>query len=189
MVYFITTYDIPIFFAKIDEFPTVLTSPIAKESDTTISHIKQTFDKMDPKRRVLAGISTKSVYGVIATYYIYKHQEESAVKIQEISQKMDLPKNYLEQILLLLKKAHILKSIRGAKGGYILAKDAQEITVLEIMEALEGSFCEFEFGSRECSLISFWEEAQKGVKKQFDIPINELEKYKNDRYKEFVYVI
>ncbi|MGM0622856.1 MAG: RrF2 family transcriptional regulator [Campylobacterota bacterium] len=137
----------------------------------------------------MAGISTKSVYGVIATYYIYKHQDKAAIKIQEISDKMDLPKNYLEQILLVLKKADILKSIRGAKGGYILAKDASTITVLSIMEALEGSFCDFEFGNRECSLIGFWEQAKQGVKDQFKIPISELDKFHNDSYKEFVYVI
>ncbi len=137
----------------------------------------------------MAGISTKSIYGVIATYYIYKHQGGAAVKIQDIAEKMDLPKNYLEQILLILKKADILKSIRGAKGGYALAKDAEEITVLSIMEALEGSFCDFEFGNRECSILGFWQEARQGVKKQFDVPISELDKYHKDPYSDFVYVI
>lgn len=137
----------------------------------------------------MAGISTKSVYGVIATYYIYRHQEKSAVKIQEIADKMDLPKNYLEQILLILKKADILKSIRGAKGGYVLAKDPDEVTVLEVMEALEGSFCDFEFGNRECSLISFWEQAKQGVKEQFKVPISQLDKYRLNAYNEFVYTI
>jgi Rrf2 family protein len=137
----------------------------------------------------VAGISTKSIYGVIATFYIYKHQDGAAVKIQEIAQKMDLPKNYLEQILLILKKADILKSIRGAKGGYKLARDAQELSVLEVMEALEGSFCDFEFGNRECSLLGFWEQAKQGVRKQFDIPVAELDKYRIDSYKEFVYTI
>ncbi|QOG11790.1 RrF2 family transcriptional regulator [Arcobacter sp. FWKO B] len=137
----------------------------------------------------MAGISTKGVYGVIATYYIYSHQCSSAVKSVEIAAKMELPQNYLEQILLILKNANILKSIRGAKGGYVLAREAKDITVLEIIEALDGSICDFDTGNnRDCKLLSFWDEARKGIKEQFNIPISKLDEYTNN-YNNFTYMI
>jgi len=137
----------------------------------------------------LAGISTKGVYGVIASYYIYTHQQNEAVKSVTIAQNMDLPQNYLEQILLILKNANILKSIRGAKGGYVLARDAKDITVLEIIEALDGSICDFDTGNnRDCKLLSFWDEAKQGVKEQFNVPLSKLDDYTNN-YKNFTYMI
>lgn len=126
----------------------------------------------------MAGISTKSVYGIIATYYIYTHRGEDAVKSATIAQAVDLPQNYLEQILLILKNANILKSIRGAKGGYRLARDAEDTTVLNIIEALDGAVCDFDTGTnRECRLLPFWNQAKEGIKKQFDIPLSKLDDY------------
>jgi Rrf2 family protein len=126
----------------------------------------------------MAGISTKGVYGVIATYYIYSHQKEGAVKSITISQKMQLPQNYLEQILLTLKNSNILKSIRGAKGGYVLAREAENIKVIEIIEALDGSICDFDTGAnRDCKLLPFWDTIKINVKKQFDIPLTQVDEF------------
>ncbi|MCK9337094.1 MAG: Rrf2 family transcriptional regulator [Arcobacteraceae bacterium] len=137
----------------------------------------------------MAGISTKGVYGVISTYYIYQNSTQNPVKSVEIAAKMDLPQNYLEQILLILKNANILKSIRGAKGGYVLARDAKDISVLEIIEALDGSICDFDTGNnRDCKLLSFWDEARQGIKAQFNIPISKLDDYTNS-YNNFTYMI
>ncbi len=137
----------------------------------------------------MAGISTKGIYGVVATFYIYKHQEHGTIKSVSIAKEMDLPQNYLEQILLILKNANILKSLRGAKGGYMLAKDANTITVLDIIEALDGSICDFETGDRECGLIDFWDEKRGEIREKFNIPITSLDKYCNKPYSNFVYMI
>jgi len=126
----------------------------------------------------MAGISTKSLYGVVATHYIYKHQSQGAIKSATISQALELPQNYLEQILLILKKSDILQSVRGAHGGYLLKKDPKEITVLEIIESLDGTIFEVPTGERKCELVSFWSDMKEGVQHIFDIPITELDKYK-----------
>ncbi len=125
----------------------------------------------------MAGISKKSLYGVMATYYIYKHQEGCIVKSAEISQRLNMPKNYLEQILLLLKKNDILKSTRGANGGYQLKKAAEDISILEVIEALDGSFFEIQIEEEKCVLSLFWKDMTEGVKEVLDIPITKLDTY------------
>ncbi len=137
----------------------------------------------------MAGISTKGVYGVMATYYIYSHQEKEAIKSVVIAQNMNLPQNYLEQILLVLKNANILKSLRGAKGGYVLARRPEEITILEIIEILDGGVCDFDAGiSRDSRLSSFWDRAKSGIREQFNIPISKLDDYISS-YDSFNYTI
>ena len=67
-------------------------------------------------------ISTKGVYGLTAMYELSKHQEDSPMQIKDISANANIPQNYLEQLLSKLRRAELVKSIRGARGGYILAK-------------------------------------------------------------------
>jgi len=129
---------------------------------------------------IMAGISTKSLYGVVSTHYIYKHQSQGAVKIALIAQALELPQNYLEQILLILKKSGILQSIRGANGGYLLKKDPQDISVLEIIEILDGTIFEMPQGQRKCELLDFWSNMQERVQQLFDIPITKLDAYKDE---------
>jgi Rrf2 family cysteine metabolism transcriptional repressor len=130
---------------------------------------------------IMAGISTKSLYGVVATHYIYKHQSQGALKIAQICQALQLPQNYLEQILLILKKGGILKSLRGAHGGYLLKKEAQEISVLEIIEILDGTLFEVpQGGERKCELLGFWSNMKSSVQNLFDIPITKLDEYKEE---------
>lgn len=66
------------------------------------------------------------------------NQGETPVSIKSISQRQNISEYYLEQLFAPLRRAEIIKSIRGAQGGYVLNKDAREITVLEIMNILEG---------------------------------------------------
>lgn len=83
-------------------------------------------------------ISSKGVYGLIALIDICINSPEGPVKVASIAQRQELPPKYLEQILPLLKKSNIVKSMLGAYGGYALAKDAGEITLKEILQSLEG---------------------------------------------------
>lgn len=65
--------------------------------------------------------------------------EESPVSITSISARQDISERYLEQLMSMLKKAGLVRSIRGAGGGYVLAKDMTDISVGDILRALEGS--------------------------------------------------
>lgn len=66
------------------------------------------------------------------------HYGESPISIKSISQRQGISEYYLEQLFSALRKAKLIKSIRGAQGGYVLNKLPEEITVADIMEVLEG---------------------------------------------------
>ena len=84
-------------------------------------------------------LSTKGRYGLRALIDLAQYSEETPVSITSISKRQDISERYLEQLMSMLKKAGLVKSIRGAAGGYILAKPADEISVGDVLRALEGS--------------------------------------------------
>lgn len=85
-------------------------------------------------------LTTTSRYGVRAVVDIAIHQSTGPVSIHAISLRQEISIKYLELILNPIKKAGILKSIRGVKGGYLLAKDSSKITPGDIVRTLEGGF-------------------------------------------------
>ena len=84
-------------------------------------------------------LSTKSRYGVRAFFDIAYHSEGLPTQIKEISRRQGVTPRYLEQIFQKLKRAGIVKSIRGPKGGYYLSRKPEEIAVSEIIRAMEES--------------------------------------------------
>lgn len=84
-------------------------------------------------------ISTKGRYGLRALIDLAQYSEIEPVSISSISARQGISERYLEQIMSLLKKAGLVKSIRGAGGGYVLAKEMSGISVGDILRALEGS--------------------------------------------------
>lgn len=83
-------------------------------------------------------LSTKGKYGVKAVVDLALHQKENPVSIKSISQRQGISEYYLEQLFAPLRKADIIRSIRGAQGGYVLNKEPKDLTVLELMNILEG---------------------------------------------------
>lgn len=105
-------------------------------------------------------LSTKGRYGLRAMVDLASFCEESPVSISSISARQDLSVTYLEQLLAKLRKAGLVQSIRGAQGGYVLTKDASEISVGEILRALEGDLspvncAEISKDDRSCSGSQF----------------------------------
>src|SRR2546423_8155359 len=101
--------------------------------------------------------STKAEYGVRVMVELAKHAGEEPVRLAEIAAKDGLPLAYLEHLVARLRKAGLVDSRRGSRGGYMLARSAVEITMAEIVEALEGSIAPIECisqgpdGSISCS--------------------------------------
>ena len=91
-------------------------------------------------------ISTRGRYGLRALLEIAVQPEKEPITIRDISEKQQMSVSYLEQILHRLKKAGIVKSIRGARGGYVLARGGDRITVSQVINALDGpisiSYCD-----------------------------------------------
>lgn len=84
-------------------------------------------------------LTTKARYAVMAVIEIADEKENRPVSLLTISKKQDISLSYLEQIFMCLKKAQIVKSVKGPGGGYILAKNRHEITVAEIIKAIGES--------------------------------------------------
>ena len=84
-------------------------------------------------------LSTKGRYGLRAMIDLARYREDEPVSISSIASRQAISERYLEQLVALLKKAGLVSSIRGAQGGYVLAKEASEISVGDVLRALEGS--------------------------------------------------
>ncbi|MDA3938884.1 MAG: Rrf2 family transcriptional regulator [Spirochaetia bacterium] len=84
-------------------------------------------------------ISTKSRYGTRAVLEIALNLNKKNLTRKQISKNQEIPSAYLENILISLKTKGIIRTIRGPKGGYELAKDPGDITVFQIVDILEGS--------------------------------------------------
>lgn len=83
-------------------------------------------------------LSTKGRYGLRAVLDLAVHANEEAVALSQIADRQKISMNYLEQLIAKLKKAGIVKGIRGAQGGYMLALPAENVSVGDILRALEG---------------------------------------------------
>ena len=84
-------------------------------------------------------IGTKGDYGVRAMIDLARHHTGQPIARNEIASRRQIPEAYLDQLLGLLRRAGFLKSIRGPGGGHLLARDAEELTLLSLLETLEGS--------------------------------------------------
>lgn len=84
-------------------------------------------------------LSTKGRYGLRALIDLAACSEEEPVSISCIASRQDISERYLEQLMALMKKAGLVSSIRGAGGGYVLAKPAGDISVGDVLRALEGN--------------------------------------------------
>jgi Rrf2 family protein len=88
-------------------------------------------------------ISQKGLYALQAMMMLARHHHQGAIKIREIAYEEDLPEKFLELILLELKNARMVESVRGAKGGYQLRRDPGEIRLSEIMRLIDGPLAPF----------------------------------------------
>jgi len=85
-------------------------------------------------------ITTKSPYALQALAELGRVGGAAPVPIGELARRRGIPVQFLEQLFAVLRRAGILRSQRGVKGGYSFARDPSEITVLELVELLDGSF-------------------------------------------------
>ncbi len=83
-------------------------------------------------------VSTRAWYGLMAMVELGLRERQGRVQVREISESQGIPEEYLEQLMLPLKRAGLVRSQRGIRGGYVLARPTHQITVREILEALEG---------------------------------------------------
>lgn len=88
-------------------------------------------------------ISQKGLYALQAMMMLARHYQQGAIKIREIAYEEGLPEKFLELILLEMKNARLVESVRGAKGGYRLRRDPSEIPLSEVIRLIDGPLAPF----------------------------------------------
>ena len=121
-------------------------------------------------------LSTRSRYGTRMMLDLARHYKRGPVQIGEVSRREDISVKYLEQLIIPLKKADLIKSVRGPKGGHLLAKPPEEISVGEIVRVLEGeisltSCIDDPAACRKtgtCLTRGIWEEATRAMNEKLN---------------------
>lgn len=117
-------------------------------------------------------ISTKGRYAIRIMVDLAMSPRDEYIKVKDIAYRQGISEKYLEQIIGILSRAGILKSVRGARGGYQLAKDPEKYTVEEILRLTEGSLAPVACLDDEenqcsryniCASIELWEDLYKLV--------------------------
>lgn len=93
-------------------------------------------------------LSRKSEYALLALIDLAEHDDEAAIAARDISGRQSIPKTYLDQILNMLKRGGYVRSLRGAGGGFHLARPAGEICLAEIIRLLDGPLAPVDSASR-----------------------------------------
>lgn len=131
-------------------------------------------------------LSTKGRYGLKAMIDLAVHNNEGVVALKSIAERQGLSVNYLEQLFAALKKAKLIKSIRGSQGGYSLGSQPENITVGDILRTLEGATYPTECVSVNpevggcdnfecCVTRGVWEKIRDGINNVIDnITLQEL---------------
>ena len=100
-------------------------------------------------------LSTKGRYGLRAMIDMASCEDNTPIATRCIAEREGLSERYLEQLMVPLKRAGLIKSVRGSQGGYILARDPQDITAGDIIRVLEGPIapveCVSEFNPEKCT--------------------------------------
>lgn len=118
-------------------------------------------------------ITRAGEYGVLGLMHLARRAPGEMAMIDDVSRSERIPKSFLAKIFQDLAKAGLVRSNRGAGGGFALVKDPSAITVLEIIEAIEGKIVfqrckqlkpDCEHGTGGCALCGLFEQAQDGVK-------------------------
>ncbi|MDG1197705.1 MAG: Rrf2 family transcriptional regulator [Actinomycetota bacterium] len=123
-------------------------------------------------------VSTRGDYASRALLSLTLNDEGLPTSVRDIAARTGLPQPYLEQILLALKGAGLVKSKRGVGGGYVLAKSAEQITIGAIVRAVDGPIALGDFGQPhqnnacdhegQCVLLSIWSDVSVLMQKRLD---------------------
>jgi len=120
-------------------------------------------------------LSTKGRYGLKAVFELSLNYGSGPVSLKKISDKYNISENYLEQLFSKLKKKGYIYTVRGAQGGYLLAKDPSELTVGMILRTLEGEMTTSDCLSKEvcsresiCATRSIFEKIEKSINDVID---------------------
>ena len=118
-------------------------------------------------------LTRKTEYAIRAILYLSSKKPNTKIMAREISEKMDIPKQFLAQVMLSLNHHGYVSAIRGANGGFLMAKKPASVNLLEIIETIEGKLfinnclaSRLECPSQKvCPITDTWYEAQEALLK------------------------
>lgn len=84
-------------------------------------------------------LTARSEYALLALVYLARQEKDEYISIDTIAKAQGIPPKFLEQLMLALKRAHFLRSSKGQRGGYILAKEPNQISVAEVIRLFDGA--------------------------------------------------
>lgn len=84
-------------------------------------------------------LTSRSEYALLALIYLARHDNTGYISVDTVAQAQNIPPKFLEQILLAMKRAHYLRSSKGQRGGYCLAKPASGISLAEVIRYFDGA--------------------------------------------------
>lgn len=123
-------------------------------------------------------VSTRGDYASRALLSLALHGGDTPVSVRDIAARTGLPQPYLEQILLALKGAGLVRSKRGVGGGYVLARSPEEITLGDIVSAVDGPITLGDFGAPhtdgacdhegQCVLLAVWGDTAEHMRRHLD---------------------
>ena len=134
-------------------------------------------------------VSAKAIYGLCAMLELGQNHGNGPIQIKDIARIHDIPQHYLEQLLVFLKKAGIVKSYRGTAGGYSLARSPSQIRVSEILSCLDGKVEVVPDSKRDNVAAFFWDDLQTFIEKKIDISLEDLLLGLQDAEGKFIYTI
>lgn len=144
-------------------------------------------------------ISSKGEYGLRALFDLAQHYGKGPIQSHEIHQRQGIDENYLNQILILLRKAGLIESVRGPQGGHRLARPPAQIDLLEVLVSLEGPLLPSDAGRDGLSLTEpidrgvvrdVWDGARSTLESYFrTITLDDLCQAKRRKSGEVMYYI
>lgn len=141
------------------------------------------------KERFVFTVSAKGIYGLTAMAELGLQYHSGPTQIKDIAERHNIPQHYLEQILVVLKKAGFVESFRGAQGGYALAMDPSRIRVQEVLAQLEGALEIVPEGKRGGMLAFFWQGLYDSLKQELDKTLEDILLEKQRQAQKFTYSI
>jgi Rrf2 family protein len=116
-------------------------------------------------------LSTRTRYGMRAIIELAENNRKGPLQLRVIAQRQDISAKYLEQLMVVLKSAGLVRSIRGAKGGYVLAKTPKQIKLSDVFNCLEGTVTTVQCVENEdycrrspdCAARKVWIQVQEAI--------------------------
>ncbi len=119
-------------------------------------------------------VTARGIYGLAAVVELGLCYQQGPKQIKDIAAAHDIPQHYLEQILVILKKAGVVESFRGAQGGYALARQPSAIAILEVLTLLEGKLEVLPEQKQSNMLNFFWNGLETVIREHLDKTLEDL---------------